>query len=766
MRAQLLFADEQGRVYEHPTLLALVRDGEDPAGAGLPAEEPSPLPAHASLSALPGRKPLGFDPATGSVVALAEMKLGRRMARVSAVAAVLPPGWTRTALPAFRRGAVAPLLPQWAYTAAAWDPRRGHAVWALRTDRRTHWDPADHSTPELPGLVRERLSRDPDNPLLHQLSRCALEYRCFTAQNTFYARDEGAIPASVGCNARCIGCISEQPPEGPPSSHERMDDAPDGQRMAAIGIALEAGATALAQELLDRIAHIVVGDQGQMGAFIQWVDQLVQAGGQPSLEAHAWFVWALCDSLQYERARLALDDFDRRAAADPTFTGAGALPARLKFLRMLVNVFIDRLDAAYDQATAWLAREEEGDALTVAAVTSIAGIAEIDRGDLLAARARMQQARSAIDRSDSAYGKAWVCILRACVEIGQARPGAADTLLREGREQVARVIGNDASVVVTLDFVHARALLDLGRTSEARELALRGLERAAHHGIVASLEHGLIASVAFWGEPGDDAVQETVLERVANCYPPRGPRLLAASKVRQLLALARHEEAHAEAVRVGLGASRRTNGNAPMRDIGDWLLARLEIQVAQGASAAVLRGVDVLLKTARAQGRERDRIEILLIAADSEQRLGRTRLALRHFSLAVVLAAPGELMQPFHFRHGLLSRLLPVADVKGLGLIQPLERAFFERLRSQQSTTAARQPIPDNDAGATGLLTLRQVQLLSLLDKGLSNEQIADRLALSVPTVKWHLHNAYVNLGVRSRSAALARARALKLLGR
>jgi pyruvate-formate lyase-activating enzyme len=237
MRAQLLFADEQGRVYEHPTLLALVRDGEDPGGAALPAEEPAPLPTHASLSALPGRKPLGFDPATGSVVALAEMKLGRRMARVSAVAAVLPPGWTRTALPAFRRGPVAPLLPQWAYTAAAWDPRRGHTVWALRTDRRTHWDPADHSTPELPGLVRERLSRDPDNPLLHQLSRCALEYRCFTAQNTFYARDEGAIPASVGCNARCIGCISEQPPEGPPSSHERMEDAPDGQRMAAIGIA-------------------------------------------------------------------------------------------------------------------------------------------------------------------------------------------------------------------------------------------------------------------------------------------------------------------------------------------------------------------------------------------------------------------------------------------------------------------------------------------------------------------------------------------------
>ena len=57
-------------------------------------------------------------------------------------------------------------------------------------------------------------------------------------------------------------------------------------------------------------------------------------------------------------------------------------------------------------------------------------------------------------------------------------------------------------------------------------------------------------------------------------------------------------------------------------------------------------------------------------------------------------------------------------------------------------------------------------QLLDLLDQGLNNEQVADRLSLSVPTVKWHLHNVYVKLGVRSRSAALARARTLNLIGR
>ena len=226
---KLLFADETGRVFEHPELLALVREG-------LPADVPVPMPLHATLASLPGRRPLGFDPASGRIVELSEIRVGKKLIRPSAVAAVLPPGWTRSELPAYRKRAIAPLLPQWAYTAAAWDSqRRVHVVWALHTDKRQHWDPAMHSTPDLPRLVRERLDRD-DNPLLRQVAKCALEYRCFTAQNTFYVRDEGAIPASSGCNARCVGCISEQPPEGPPASHQRIERSPEAELMARIGI--------------------------------------------------------------------------------------------------------------------------------------------------------------------------------------------------------------------------------------------------------------------------------------------------------------------------------------------------------------------------------------------------------------------------------------------------------------------------------------------------------------------------------------------------
>ena len=204
-----------------------------------PPERPIALPEGASLAMLPGRRPVGIDPATGRLTVLDQVQVGRRRFVPHAVGATLPPGFTRTFLPAVSRPALAvaadaPILPQWAYTAAAATPA-GFVAWALRTDRRAHWSPARHSTPDLAARVAARLEATP-NPIYRQLSRCALEWRCFTAQNTFYGRDEGAIPSSARCNAACVGCLSEQDQGLPPPSQERITRPPTAEEMAEVAI--------------------------------------------------------------------------------------------------------------------------------------------------------------------------------------------------------------------------------------------------------------------------------------------------------------------------------------------------------------------------------------------------------------------------------------------------------------------------------------------------------------------------------------------------
>jgi len=100
---------------------------------------------------------------------------------------------------------------------------------------------------------------------------------------------------------------------------------------------------------------------------------------------------------------------------------------------------------------------------------------------------------------------------------------------------------------------------------------------------------------------------------------------------------------------------------------------------------------------------------------------------------------------------------------KDLGLTQVNELALLDQLRAACQGLA--QPDPRADPSALlGSLTPRELQFLSWLDQGLSNQQIADRALLALDTVKWHLKNLYAKLGVGSRSGALAKARSLRIL--
>jgi two-component system nitrate/nitrite response regulator NarL len=62
-------------------------------------------------------------------------------------------------------------------------------------------------------------------------------------------------------------------------------------------------------------------------------------------------------------------------------------------------------------------------------------------------------------------------------------------------------------------------------------------------------------------------------------------------------------------------------------------------------------------------------------------------------------------------------------------------------------------------------LTARERQIVQLIDEGLSNKQIAQRLQIELPTVKNHVHRILAKLGVTGRAQAAARFRRWQLLG-
>jgi LuxR family transcriptional regulator, maltose regulon positive regulatory protein len=61
-------------------------------------------------------------------------------------------------------------------------------------------------------------------------------------------------------------------------------------------------------------------------------------------------------------------------------------------------------------------------------------------------------------------------------------------------------------------------------------------------------------------------------------------------------------------------------------------------------------------------------------------------------------------------------------------------------------------------------LTDREIDILKLLARGLSNSQISTQSQIALSTAKWHLKNVFAKLDVNTRTGALARARELKLV--
>ena len=61
-------------------------------------------------------------------------------------------------------------------------------------------------------------------------------------------------------------------------------------------------------------------------------------------------------------------------------------------------------------------------------------------------------------------------------------------------------------------------------------------------------------------------------------------------------------------------------------------------------------------------------------------------------------------------------------------------------------------------------LSKRELEILQLIGEGCSNQEIADRLVITLHTVKKHSSNIFAKLGVTSRTQAVARARQLQLL--
>jgi len=182
----------------------------------------------------------------------------------------------------------------------------------------------------------------------------------------------------------------------------------------------------------------------------------------------------------------------------------------------------------------------------------------------------------------------------------------------------------------------------------------------------------------------------------------------------------------------------------------------LKVLIAQGSYEAALALSERLLRNACADGRTGIVIEVSILRALAWQGMRDLPHALADLDQAIRLAEPAGYVRLFLDEGEPMAKLLYQARSHSAcagyaaGLLARMGEAFGKELPPSQLLI---EP-----------LTAREVEVLRLIQSGLSNQEIAGRLFISVPTVKCHITHIYGKLGVTSRTQAVLRGKEVGLI--
>ncbi|WP_045875137.1 LuxR C-terminal-related transcriptional regulator [Pseudofrankia sp. DC12] len=544
----------------------------------------------------------------------------------------------------------------------------------------------------------------------------------------------------------------------------------------AVTHALAAGNDAGAADLVERQAmHLV--EHSRMASLLALVNKLPRSllPGRPILQIA--IAWANC-LLQRPRPAQAALDHVRNALASATDDPSKDILGEADVVQACIDVYGDRIDRAatlvapciaenspyrpflvavssniatfvdiytfaYDTAQArqqWANRYHEAAGGPFAGVYGhcFAGLAAFAQLDLDTAERLYQEAvalaQKAAGRQSHAARLAGALLGRLHYERGDLDSG--ERLLDECHELGAESGVADFMIATypTLarikalrgDIEHAWSLLDEG-SEAARQLALPRLSAAVDYERV-RLQLAL----------GEIAGAQNVLAHQDETITRGGDGIAMATRHYQLAMRARVRTAQADYDGALLLLSEIYQESSSVGWRYAETTARIELAVVHSLNGDASAAVRILVPALVAGSRSGLVRTVIDGGPELLKVIGKSRDASR------CRRSPAELPDvPSDY----LSRLLATAHSDAERAAIPIVERPTER-----------NPIPEEPLNA------REVDILRLLDRGLSNKELARNLSLSINTVKWYLKSIYTKLGVARRGESVAEARRRRIL--
>ncbi|MBA7654020.1 HTH-type transcriptional regulator MalT [subsurface metagenome] len=507
---------------------------------------------------------------------------------------------------------------------------------------------------------------------------------------------------------------------------------------------------ALAARTWDRAAGLIRGtkksERGEFVTLINWMQQLPEEVLHGDMTLCKMYGAALLTARQLDAADSVVNHMEQAGESDDIL-----LQGHIAGYRCGIAYFRGNFSRAWElgeKALSLLPRDY-GDPRW--AVIHFLGVIQWHRGLLKEAEALLTEAYQAIlsEDKDNQNASSPLSLLGLVnIELGKLNRAAAYCRQASG---MARVVPHVARAFNFLAFIlyewndleasafNNRQAIESARLSRYMEAITWSYYELAHISMI----------------QGNEGRALELLEKADQSVPDADPLWARTCQVNAHIRFALLQDNLAAAAKWGTtvledpGDTSLSWAHIPVR-----FLAHIPIRllIAQGNKTEAAKELQVMYDNAVQAGARHSMIIYRVyqaLAADTEES------ALEFLTDALTMAEPEGYIRTFIDEGRLLAPLLRKALSRGImpdyaGKLLILIKA--EERRRQKTK------------GAALLLSKRELEILRLLEKEFSNKQIADRLNISLSTVKTHVHSILEKMNARNRSQAVSQAREFELI--
>lgn len=198
-----------------------------------------------------------------------------------------------------------------------------------------------------------------------------------------------------------------------------------------------------------------------------------------------------------------------------------------------------------------------------------------------------------------------------------------------------------------------------------------------------------------------------------------------------------------------------TDAAAQLAQAHDIPTSQARVYLAQRDTTAALNILTALGQQAKTMNLADEQLKVMVLQSIALSADGKTAEALAVLKEALTIAEVGEYIRLFVDEGKPMATLLQQLDGKGnsFDYVQRLLAAFPKDNHPLTPQQGLLEPLSE-----------RELEVLQLIAQGLTNQEIATQLYLSLHTVKVHVRNISAKLDATNRTQAVAKARALNIL--